>query len=167
LGYARTPPAIRKGFLFRAENFFNYAASLDDITLTDPGILQYYGGASLHQQYHGQGFLSFFEHRCRMEGLYLLDEPESALSPSNQLALVEILCRLGRCEGFQFIVSTHSPILLACPGAQILSFDESPVSEVSYEETASYRFYKAFLDQPGQFLDPICRKPGTQEGGNG
>jgi predicted ATPase len=145
--------SIEKGFLFRAENFFNYAAYLDDVILTDPGILDYYGGASLTRQSHGQAFLSFFGARCRIKGLYLLDEPEAALSPSSQLAFVKDLRRIvGEGQG-QFIISTHSPIILSYPGASIFSFDFSPIKIIPYEETQSYRFYKDFLNNRALYLN--------------
>jgi predicted ATPase len=150
----KTVGAISKGFLFRAENFFNYASGLDDVILTDPDILKYYGGQSFHQQSHGESFLSFFEHRCRMAGLYLLDEPESALSPANQLSFLKILRRIVQMGKSQFIISTHSPIILSFPDAQILSFDEAPIKEILYEETHSYQFYKDFLNNRGAYLEP-------------
>jgi predicted ATPase len=137
---------IPKGFLFRAENFFNYASNLDDMTMTDPSILKYYGGLSLHQQSHGQAFISFFENRCKIRGLYLLDEPEAALSPLNQLTLLKTLVKITLKGKGQFIISTHSPVILSFPGAQILSFDHIPIREISYEETHSYQFYKSFMN---------------------
>jgi predicted ATPase len=143
---------IRKGFLFRAENFFNYASYLDDLIQVDPDILQYYGGASLNVQSHGESFISFLASRCRIEGIYLLDEPEAALSPSNQLALVEVLHGLVQEETNQFIISTHSPIILSCPGAQILSFDHVPIQEIRYEETRSFQFYKGFMEDREKYL---------------
>ncbi len=147
LDTSKSEGTFRKGFLFRAENFFNYAASIDDMTMTDPDILRYYGGRSFHQQSHGESFISFFENRCGMAGLYLLDEPEAALSPSNQLAFLKSLQKIVSRGKRQFIISTHSPIILSCPGAQILSFDHVPIQEISYEETHSYRFYRSFLEQ--------------------
>ncbi len=143
---------IPKGFLFRSENFFNYASNLDDMTTNDPDILKYYGGMSLHQQSHGQAFLSFFENRCRIKGLYLLDEPEAALSPPNQLAFLKILQMITEKGKGQFIISTHSPIILSFPDAQILSFDCIPIKEIAYEATHSYRFYKSFMNDRAPYL---------------
>ncbi len=151
---------VQKGFLFRAENFFNYASGIDDMSLTDPAILRYYGGLSFHQQSHGQSFLSFFGSRCRLDGLYLLDEPEAALSPQNQLALVGILLKIARGERKQFIISTHSPIILSYPGAQVFSFDHAPISEIAYEQTQSYRFYKSFMEDRGPYLEALKRVDG-------
>ena len=143
---------IRKGFLFRAENFFNYASYLDDLIVVDPDILKYYGGESLNVQSHGEAFLSFLANRCKIEGLYLLDEPEAALSPSNQLELVKLLHGLLQQGTSQFIISTHSPIILSYPGAKIMSFDAVPIKEIAYEETRSYRFYKRFMEDRGRYL---------------
>jgi predicted ATPase len=155
LGGTEPREGIERGFLFRAENFFNYASYLDDLIMTDPGILQYYGGASLNRQSHGQAFLSFFNSRCRMAGVYLLDEPEAALSPASQLSFVRILREIAGEGKAQFIISSHSPIILSYPGAQILSFDRAPIREIAYEETPSYLFYKSFMNERG--LDQACR----------
>jgi predicted ATPase len=157
--------AIKKGFLFRAENFFNYACYLDDLTMYDPAILEYYGGGSLHQQSHGEAFLSFLENRCSMDGLYLLDEPEAALSPANQLAFLQTLWKMAGKHRTQFIISTHSPIILSYPGAQILSFDFVPIREIPYEETHSYQFYMRFMNDRDSLLKSLKEeKPGMREG---
>jgi predicted ATPase len=161
----RNTTGVKKGFLFRAENFFNFASYVDDVTITDPGILKFYGGSSLHQQSHGEAFLSFLKTRCRLEGLYLLDEPEAALSPSSQLDLLEALWELSGNGTGQFIISTHSPIILSYPEAQILSFDQIPVKQISYEETRSYRFYRRFMNNPVSYLKTFSRmKTDTEEG---
>jgi predicted ATPase len=152
---------VKKGFLFRAENFFNYASYLDDLVMYDPGIIDFYGGSSLHQQSHGQAFLAFFQSRCRMEGLYLLDEPEAALSPGNQLVFLETLWKMLGKEKLQFIISTHSPIILSLPEAHILSFDFAPIREIAYEETRSYRFYKKFMNERNYYLKRL--KEGRQD----
>jgi predicted ATPase len=153
----RDAGSIRKGFLFRAENFFNYASDIDDMTMTDPGIINFYGGLSLHRQSHGEAFLSFLENRCSMAGLYLLDEPEAALSPSNQMSLLKSLWKIAGQKEAQFIISTHSPIILSCPGAQILSFDHVPIRPISYEETHSYRFYKEFMNNRSHYLQEMVK----------
>ncbi|MBW1817375.1 MAG: AAA family ATPase [Deltaproteobacteria bacterium] len=146
---------IERGFLFRAENFFNYAAYLDDLIMTDPGLLEYYGGDSLTRQSHGQGFLSFFNARCRIKGVYFLDEPEAALSPPNQLAFVKALWRIVQAGQGQFIISTHSPIILSYPGAQIFSFDFIPIKSIPYTETHSFRFYKDFMNNRTSYLKEL------------
>jgi len=146
---------IKQGFLFRAENFFNYASDVDDMIMTDPGLLKYYGGESLQKRSHGEAFLAFLENRCRIEGLYLLDEPEAALSPSNQVTFLKALWRIVKNGSSQFIISSHSPIILSYPGAQILSFDSIPVKEISYEQTRSYRFYRSFMNDRTSCLNAI------------
>ena len=96
--------------------------------------------------------VSFFENRCRIKGLYLLDEPEAALSPPNQLAFLKILQMITKKGKGQFIISTHSPIILSFPDAQILSFDCIPIKEIAYEATHSYRFYKSFMNDRAPYL---------------
>jgi predicted ATPase len=138
---------------FFGSNVFNYfVQSLDEWASADPAMLDYFGGKSLVTQSHGQSLLSFFRARYRLKGLYLLDEPETALSPKSQLALVKILRDMGRAGHAQFIVATHSPILLACPDATIYSFDHNPVQSIRYEETDHYRLYKGFMDNRHSFL---------------
>jgi predicted ATPase len=135
------------GSLFRAETFREFADFLDDVALCDPGRLQYQGGGLLNTQSHGQGFLSYFSGRFQVKGLYLLDEPESALSPASQISFVSLLQQLEAGGQAQFIIATHSPFLLAYPGAQILSFDAARIQEVTCEETAHYRIYHQFFAQ--------------------
>lgn len=140
------------GSFFGSDIFNFFVESLDEWAAADPAMLDYFGGKSLVTQSHGQSLLSFFEARYRLKGLYLLDEPETALSPRSQLALVKILRDMGRAGHAQFIVATHSPILLACPEATIYSFDQSPVRSVRYEETDHYRLYKGFMADRHSFL---------------
>jgi len=96
--------------------------------------------------------MSFFAARYRIKGLYLLDEPETALSPRSQVHLVQLLREAAEAGHAQFIVATHSPLLLSCPGAQILSFDHVPVKEVACEDTDHHRLYAAFFRDPAAFL---------------
>jgi len=138
------------GSLFRAETFREFADFLDDVALCDPGRLQYHGGRILNTLSHGEGMLSYFSGRFQVKGLYFLDEPEAALSPASQLRFVDLLQRLGAAGQAQFIIATHSPILLSCPGAQIFSFDSSRVREVSYKETDHYRIYAQFFENLGK-----------------
>jgi len=133
------------GSLFRAETFREWADFLDDVALCDPGRLQYHGGRILNDLSHGEGMLSYFSGRFGLKGLYFLDEPEAALSPASQVRFLNLLQEYEAQARAQFIIATHSPILLAYPGAQILSFDATGVAEVSYEDTAHYRLYKQFL----------------------
>ena len=111
------------GSLFRAETFHDLADFLDDVALCDPGRLKYHGGQILNTLSHGEGMLSYFRGRFQLKGLYFLDEPESALSPASQLRFLKLLQQLGAEGRAQFIIATHSPILLSCPGAQIFCFD--------------------------------------------
>jgi predicted ATPase len=136
------------GSYFSAELFQNFSRIVDDWAATDPGVLAYFGGQSLLTQSHGQSLMSYFNARFSIKGLYLLDEPEAALSPKTQLALLDGLARAAQGGAAQFVIATHSPILLACPGAVIYSFDQSPVGRVAYRETEHYKLYKDFLDDP-------------------
>jgi predicted ATPase len=117
------------------------------VALCDPGRLAYHGGRVLNTLSHGEGILSYFSGRLRVQGLYFLDEPEAALSPQSQLRFVELLEELAAGGRAQLIITTHSPILLSCPGAQIFSFDADAIQEVAYEDTMHYQVYKAFFDQ--------------------
>jgi predicted ATPase len=136
------------GSLFRAETFREFSDFLDDVALCDPGRLKYHGGHILNMLSHGEAILSYFGGRYHIKGLYILDEPEAALSPSSQLEFVRLLQQLEAEGHAQFIMATHSPILLAHPGAQIFSFDSSRIEEVAYQDTTHYKIYKQFfIDQ--------------------
>jgi predicted ATPase len=134
------------GSLFRAETFHDLADFIDDVALCDPGQLAYYGGHILNTMSHGESMLSYFAGRFRLKGLYFLDEPEAALSPASQIKFLRLLQRIERAEHAQFVIATHSPILLAHPGAQIFSFDAPVIREIAYEQTTHYQIYKQFLD---------------------
>lgn len=141
------------GSLFRAETFRDFADFLDDVALCDPGRLNYHGGRILNTLSHGEAILSYFNTRYRFRGLYLLDEPETALSPSGQVAFLRLLQQLSARGEAQFIIATHSPIILACPEAQIFSFDGDHIEEVAYEDTAHYRVYRQFFTDRRPFLE--------------
>jgi predicted ATPase len=143
------------GSLFRAETFRDFADFLDDVALCDPGRLQYHGGHLLNTLSHGEAILSYFGGRYHIKGLYLLDEPEAAFSPTSQVEFLKLLRRLEGGGHAQFIMATHSPILLAYPGAQIFSFDSSRVEEITYEDTAHYRLYKQFFTDRRAFLEAL------------
>jgi predicted ATPase len=144
-------PKITNGFFLRAETFYHFASYLETI----PESLPYYGGRSLHQQSHGEAFLSLFKHRFGKKAIYLLDEPEAALSPARQLALLRIIKDLEKDA--QFIIATHSPILLGYPGAQILDFDAQPIRETEYENTMHVIVTRRFLEQRQKVLDELFR----------
>jgi predicted ATPase len=140
------------GSFFSSQIFRNFSQLVDMWEADNPGQIEYFGGKSLLTQSHGQSLMSFFKARYRIKGLYLLDEPETALSPKSQIELLQLLQEMGRLGHAQFIIATHSPILLACPGAVIYSFDHTPVKEIKYEETGHYRIYKSFMESPERYL---------------
>lgn len=133
------------GGFFGSDSFADFADLIDEWAAADPGQLTYFGGKSLVTQSHGQSTMSYFRARYRIPGIYFLDEPETALSPRSQLELLEIIEANSRAGHAQFFIATHSPILLACSGATIYSFDDIPVRVIDYEETDHYQVYKQFL----------------------
>jgi predicted ATPase len=137
---------VADGFFLRAETFFNFATYLEQVGST----FLAYGGKSLHEQSHGEAFLSLFENRFE-DGLYLLDEPEAALSPQRQLTFLSILHQLSSRKVAQFVIATHSPILITLPGATILSIDEGKMNAVSYRDTEHYQLTRDFLNKPERF----------------
>jgi predicted ATPase len=147
LRVARSARRERDGFFLRAEAFFNAATYVEDI-----GVGGSYGGKPLHEQSHGESFLALAQHRFRGHGLYLLDEPEAALSPARQLSLLRIVHRLVEREASQLIVATHSPILLAYPGARIVHFGDQGIARIDYEETEHYRVTRDFLAAPERYF---------------
>lgn len=140
------------GSFFASEIFKNFSQILDEWAASDPGILDFFGSKSLMNQSHGQGHLSFFRSRFSRGGLFLLDEPENALSPNSQIELLRILEEAGNDDSSQFIIATHSPIILACPGAQLLNFDGTTVEETAYEETDHFKLYRDFLNDRERFF---------------
>ena len=140
------------GAFFGSEIFRDFANVLDEWAASDPGQLKYFGGKSLVTQSHGQSLMSYFRSRYQIKGIYLLDEPETALSPRSQLELLEILGTNSQAGHAQFVIATHSPILLACASAKIYSFDHVPVCPVAYEETEHYQIYKDFLQDRKKYL---------------
>ena len=138
----------RDGFFLRAESFYNAASYIDTL---DAGLLDSYGGKSLHDQSHGESFLALVQNRFGGEGLYLLDEPEAALSPARQLTLLGQM-RLLVQEGAQLVVATHSPILMAYPGAAIYLLSERGVERTEYRHTEHYLLTRRFLNDPEGML---------------
>ncbi|WP_369836421.1 AAA family ATPase [Chryseobacterium tongliaoense] len=135
-----------QGFFMRAESFFNFATYIDEIAEEDRSILNAYGGKSLHHQSHGEAFLSLF-HNHFQNGIYILDEPESALSPQRQLSLLSVIHKLEKAGKAQFIISSHSPILMSYPTAEIYLLDDK-IHPVHYKETEHYQLTKNFLESP-------------------
>jgi len=135
----------KPGTYFAAETFQHMAQIIDEWASVDPNLLTYFGGKSLVAQSHGESFMSFFRSRYRIEGIYFLDEPETALSPRRQIEFLRLLEELGRDGHAQFIIATHSPILLSCPEATIVSFDGHTLGTIAYEETDYFLIYRDFL----------------------
>ncbi len=143
------------GSFFASEIFRHFTGILDEWARADPGALRYFGNASLVEKSHGQSHMAFFAHRFAIKGLFLLDEPENALSPKMQIELLRLFRKAASGGEAQFIIATHSPILLAYPGATILSFDCTPIEKVAYEDTDYYRVYHDFLNNREKYLDEI------------
>jgi len=140
------------GSLFRAETFRDLSDFFDDVALCDPGRLEYHGGRILNTLSHGEGILSYLSHRMRARGIYFLDEPEAALSPSSQIEFLKLLREIEVAGQAQIIIATHSPILLAYPGAQIFSFEPDCIRQVAYRDTGHYRLYAQFMQDPSAFI---------------
>jgi predicted ATPase len=169
-----------RGYFFRAEDFFGFTKRMDQLK-TDllaeaaqmrndrdrseyarnlgAGVLAgqaqtidaRYGAAGLDARSHGEQFIELFSARCRPGGIYLLDEPEAPLSPARQLTFLSMLKTMA-ADGSQFIVATHSPILLALPGAEILSFDDGEIRAASYDTLEHVQIMRSFLDDPEAYL---------------
>ena len=135
------------GFFLRAETFHSFTTQLESAGSS----WSRYGGKSFHERSHGEAFLALFEHRFE-DGLYLLDEPEAALSPQRQLAFLRIVHHLASQRIAQFIIATHSPILLSLPGATVLSFDSGEITSVDYRETEHFTLTRDFLNAPDRFF---------------
>lgn len=136
----------KDGFFLRAESFYNAATYLDEHS-----DLRRYGGVSFHHQSHGESFLALVNNRFEGNGLYILDEPEAALSPQRLMSLIVAIDELVKANS-QFIIATHSPILMAYPNADILEMSETGIHKVNYEETEHYKITKLFIDNPEQML---------------
>jgi predicted ATPase len=154
LQIAKAPILPQDSYFLRAESFYNVATEIERLDREGGGapIIGAYGGKSLHEQSHGESFFSLFQNRFRDRGLYLMDEPEAALSPSRQLAFLGILhdyCN----RGCQFVMATHSPIIMAYPDARIFLLDSAGINEVAYTETEHYRVTLGFLSNPQRSLE--------------
>jgi len=136
-------------FFLRAESYFNVATQVDEL-----GVIDSYGGKSLHEQSHGESFFALFQHRLGGPGLYLFDEPEAALSPRRQMEFLALLHDRVRA-GAQFIIATHSPILMALPGARILEFAGDRIRPVAFDDVEHVRITRSFLAQPASFLERL------------
>ena len=147
----------RTGFFLRAESFFNVATEIENLD-AEPGpgapLLPSYGGRSLHEQSHGESFLALLTQRFTGQGLYILDEPEAALSPQRQLALLARIHELVR-DGSQFLIATHSPLLMAYPDACIYQCGADGVMPVAYDDTEHVRVTRDFLANPARMLQGL------------
>jgi predicted ATPase len=137
----------RDGFFLRAESLFNLATEIDRL-----GVVNSYGGRSLHEMSHGEAFFALFMERFGGNGLYILDEPEAALSPTRQMAMLARMRRL-IADGSQFVIATHSPLLMAYPEAKILTLTDAGPQPIAYEETEHFRVTRQFLNHPRAMLD--------------
>jgi len=138
----------RDGYFLRAESFFTVAT---EIETRDPEIIRFYGGKSLHEQSHGESFLALFQNRFLGNGLYLLDEPEAALSPMRQMSMLARMHELIH-ENSQFIIATHSPIMMAYPDSQILLCSADGIQEVAFEDTEHYFVTREFITNRERML---------------
>ncbi|MEZ0325624.1 MAG: AAA family ATPase [Fimbriimonas sp.] len=149
----RSADRERNGFFLRAESFYNVASEVKRLhDEGGPSLLASYGGKSLHDQSHGESFLALIKNRFGPNSLYLLDEPESALSPSRQLALLKLIHECVTKKACQFIIATHSPILMSYPESTMYLLDENATTTTTWQETEHYQLTKAFLDHPRAFL---------------
>lgn len=144
-------PKISNGFFLRSETFYQFASHID--LIEDPRRYNAFGGKSLHHQSHGESFLALFMNRFKGKAIYLLDEPEAALSPTRQLSLLKIIKDLE--HEAQFIIATHSPILLGYPNATIYSFDNGEIESIRYKDSIHYIVTKRFLDAPQTILSEL------------
>jgi len=134
------------GSFFSPELFRNFSQLVDEWAVNSPGILEYFGGESLMTKSHGQSTMAYFRSMYQKKGLYFLDEPEAALSPKTQLDLLGLLNDISVKGDAQFIISTHSPILMSCREAEIYSFDNAQIEPINYKSTPHYNVYKQFFD---------------------
>jgi predicted ATPase len=141
---ARWLPKLSQGWFFRAETFFSVARYLDAAGSPSADFLSHS---------HGEGFLRFFEERCERQGIYIFDEPESALSPSRQIQFLKLLARMEASRVCQVIIATHSPILMAFPHAKLLRMDKYGLEPVSLEDTDHFRLWREFFADPATFIE--------------
>ena len=142
----------KDGFFLCAESFYNVASNIDEL-----GVVSSYGGVSLHKQSHGESFMALVENRFVGNGLYILDEPEAALSPMRLMRLMVCMQELVK-RNSQFIISTHSPILMTFPGAEVLEITEEGIRSVNYKETEHYMVTKRFMDAPEKMIESLMGK---------
>lgn len=158
--YIKLTKGIKKpdtGYFLRAESFYNVASNIDELDREGygPRVIDSYGGVSLHEQSHGEAFFSAFINRFSANGVYILDEPEAALSPSRQLAMISRIDQLVK-EKCQFIIATHSPILMSYSNSVLYEITDS-IQEKHYTETYHFNITKSFLNAPEKFLEILLK----------
>lgn len=151
------------GSFFGAQIFSHFAKNLEEWAVNDAKMLNYFGGKSLITQSHGQSLMSYFQSRYSIKGIYYLDEPETALSPTSLVELLNLLIKTSLQGHAQFIIATHSPLLLACPDSRIYSFDSPAIEPVEYEDTQYYKIYRDFMNHPKKFIAPVAQSCQKQQ----
>lgn len=151
LRLVRSPTRPTTGYFLRAESFFNVASRVEEL---GPEIARAYGDRSLHEQSHGESFLSLVLNRFGPNGLYVMDEPEAAMSPQGCLALLRAIHDLA-AHGCQFIIATHSPLLVAYPDADVLELGEDGIERIPFRETKHFQLFRSFTEAPERFLRPL------------
>ncbi|MFK7859970.1 MAG: AAA family ATPase [Granulosicoccus sp.] len=162
--YIRCSRGVKKpkdGYFLRAESFFNVASEIEALDREfsfGPPIIESYGGRSLHEQSHGESFFALLMNRFSENSLFILDEPEAALSPSRQMSMI---CRMNELvnKNCQFLVATHSPILMAYPDADILVLGDDGIVKTDYKETDHYRVMKSFMNNPEGMVRQLLEPP--------
>jgi predicted ATPase len=149
-------PRITNGWFFRAESFFSVARYLDKAALDDPSGPP---PPDFLSHSHGEGFLRFFQERCQRQGIFIFDEPESALSPSRQIEFVKLLRRMDQSGICQVIMATHAPILMAYPNATLLRLGKYGLEPVTLEQTDHFRLIREFCADPAGFLETMLDEP--------
>ena len=144
------------GYFLRAESLYNLASNIDNLDEGRRWLINSYGGVSLHNQSHGESFLSLVKNRLLGNGLYIFDEPEAALSPMRILTLIAEIDRLVKCNS-QIIIATHSPILLAYPNAEIIELSDKGIKKVNYTETEHYLITKQFIENPERMIHYLLK----------
>ncbi|MDC0434294.1 AAA family ATPase [bacterium] len=162
--YIRCSKGVKKprgGYFLRAESFYNVATEIEALDTDEPGvrcspplIIDSYGGKSLHEQSHGESFFALMLNRFSGKSLYILDEPEAALSPSRQLSMMHRMHELV-LQDCQFLIATHSPILMAYPEADIQSFGTKGLEKTAYEDTEHYQVMKSFMNDPAGMINRL------------
>jgi predicted ATPase len=157
LSVARGVKREKDGFFLRVESLFNLATNIEELDRDDggPPIINSYGGVALHEQSHGESFLAVMGNRFGGDGLYILDEPEAALSPTRQLALLRLMYQLVERKHSQFIIATHSPIIMAYPDATIYKLGNGAMKPIAYEDTEHYLVTRGFLANRESILSQL------------